>query len=49
VADRSIAKGDWPMLSYLSSNGDETVFDNPFEYDIQRSNRHWFEPPMLVS
>ncbi|CAN7540515.1 cytochrome P450 [Phenylobacterium sp. LjRoot219] len=38
---QQIAKGDWLMLCYASGNRDETVFDRPFEYDIQRApNRH---------
>ena len=36
-----IAKGDWMMLSYLSANRDEQVFDKPFEYDVRRpQNKH---------
>jgi cytochrome P450 len=41
VGGQKIAEGDWLMLCYLSANRDETVFDNPFEYDVRRSpNRH---------
>jgi cytochrome P450 len=40
IAGQKIAKGDWVMLSYLSGNRDEAVFENPFEYDIRRTNRH---------
>jgi cytochrome P450 len=41
VAGQQIAKGDWLMLCYTSGNRDETVFDNPFEYDIRRApNKH---------
>jgi cytochrome P450 len=41
LADRSIAKGDWLMLSYPSANRDEAVFDDPFEFRIDRTpNRH---------
>jgi cytochrome P450 len=40
IAGQKIAKGDWIMLSYLSGNRDEAVFENPFEYDIRRANRH---------
>jgi len=41
LAGRKIAKGDWLMLSYPSGNRDEAVFDNPFEFDVERMpNRH---------
>ena len=41
LAGQKIAKGDWMMLCYPSANRDETVFDRPFDYDIERSpNRH---------
>ena len=33
-----IAKGDWFLLSYLSANRDETVFSDPFRFDIRRAN-----------
>ena len=36
----AIAKGDWVMLSYLSGNRDESVFDNPFAFDFRRPNKH---------
>ncbi len=36
-----IPKGDWLMLSYVSANHDERVFDNPRKFDASRSpNRH---------
>lgn len=35
-----IPKGDWLMLSYLSGNRDEGVFNDPFAYDVRRPNRH---------
>jgi cytochrome P450 len=37
VAGQKIAKGDWMMLCYPSGNRDEAVFDNPFEFRIDRS------------
>jgi cytochrome P450 len=41
VAGTKIAKGDWLMLCYSSGNRDETVFDDPFRYDVARSpNKH---------
>jgi cytochrome P450 len=41
VGGRKIAKGDWMMLSYPSGNRDETVFADPFKFDIGRSpNKH---------
>lgn len=38
LADTKLAAGDWLLLSYLSANRDETVFDDPFRFDIRRSN-----------
>jgi len=35
---RRIAKGDALLLSYLSANRDEEVFENPFEFDAARAN-----------
>jgi cytochrome P450 len=35
---RRIAKGDALLMSYLSANRDEEVFENPFEFDIARAN-----------
>lgn len=41
LAGQKIAKGDWLMLSYPSGNRDEAVFEDPFEFRIDRSpNRH---------
>ncbi len=38
---KTIAKGDWLMLSYPSGNRDEEVFRDPFKFDIERSpNKH---------
>jgi cytochrome P450 len=38
---RIIHKGDWLMLSYPSGNRDESVFNDPFRFDIERSpNKH---------
>ncbi|MDI1363988.1 MAG: cytochrome P450 [bacterium] len=41
LAGRKIAKGDWMMLSYPSGNRDETVFEDPFSFRIDRTpNKH---------
>ncbi len=41
LAGRKIAKGDWMMLCYPSGNRDESVFKDPFQFDIQRTpNKH---------
>jgi hypothetical protein len=41
VGGRAIRKGDWLMLSYLSANNDETVFDEPERFRIDRdASRH---------
>ena len=41
LGGQAIAKGDWMMLCYPSGNRDETVFDDPFQFDIGRTpNRH---------
>src|SRR5262249_26473021 len=38
---RPIRKGDWLMLSYLSANNDETVFDEPERFRVDRdASRH---------
>jgi len=40
-AGRAIAKGDWLMLCYPSGNRDETVFSDPFRFDVERTpNKH---------
>ena len=36
IGGRQIAKGDWIMLAYASGNRDETVFDAPFTFNIDR-------------
>ena len=38
LAGTKIKKGDWLLLSYLSANRDEAIFDDPFRFDIHRSN-----------
>ncbi len=38
VGTTPIRKGDRLLLSYLSGNRDETVFDEPFRFDIRRRN-----------
>jgi cytochrome P450 len=41
VAGTMIKQGEWLMLSYVSANHDERVFDNPRKFDASRSpNRH---------
>ncbi|QJQ32097.1 cytochrome P450 [Sphingomonas lacunae] len=38
---QQIKAGEWLMLPYQSANRDEDVFDNPFEFSIDRKpNRH---------
>ena len=38
---QAIAKGDWLMLCYPSGNRDEEVFEDPYEFRIDRKpNRH---------
>ena len=38
---QSIAKGEWLMLCYPSGNRDEEVFEDPYEFRVDRSpNRH---------
>jgi cytochrome P450 len=38
---QAIAKGEWLMLCYPSGNRDEEVFEDPFEFRVDRSpNRH---------
>ena len=36
VSGQQIKAGDWLMLSYQSGNRDETVWDDPFEFRIDR-------------
>jgi len=38
LGDVSLREGDWLLLSYLSANRDEAVFDQPFRFDIARRN-----------
>lgn len=41
VAGQKIAKGDWLMLCYQSGNRDETHFDDPFAFRVDRTpNKH---------
>jgi cytochrome P450 len=41
VGGRSIHRGDWLMLSYLSANNDEAVFDEPEHFRVDRdASRH---------
>jgi cytochrome P450 len=41
VGGVQIPKGDWLMLSYISANHDERIFDDPRKFDASRSpNRH---------
>lgn len=37
VAGRKIAKGDWLMLCYASANRDESVFEAPEEFRVDRA------------
>ena len=41
LGGHAIAKGDWLMLCYPSGNRDEEVFEDPYEFRVDRSpNRH---------
>lgn len=41
VSGQNIKKGDWLFLAYPSGNRDEDIFDNPYEFQIDRSpNKH---------
>ena len=41
LAGKTIAKGDWLFLSYPSGNRDETVFQDPFSFKVDRTpNKH---------
>ncbi|HEY9091971.1 cytochrome P450 [Parasphingorhabdus sp.] len=41
VGNVAVKKGDWLMMSYISANHDERIFDNPRKFDAARSpNRH---------
>ena len=38
LGDVQLRAGDWLLLSYLSANRDEAVFENPFRFDVGRRN-----------
>lgn len=38
IAGKRIRKGDRLLLSYLSANRDESMFDDPFRFDVRRRN-----------
>lgn len=38
LRDTRIAAGDWLMLVYLSGNRDETMFPDPYRFDVARPN-----------
>ena len=38
LGNTRLAAGDWLLLAYLSGNRDETVFPDPFRFDVRRSN-----------
>jgi len=38
LGGKKIAKGDALLMSYLSANRDESVFEDPFRFDILRKN-----------
>ncbi len=41
LGGRQLRAGDWLMLCYASANRDETVFEDPFTFNIDRSpNKH---------
>lgn len=41
IGNVQVKKGDWLMMSYISANHDERIFDNPRKFDAARSpNRH---------
>ncbi|MDE2465590.1 MAG: cytochrome P450 [Alphaproteobacteria bacterium] len=37
IAGQPVAKGEWLMLCYPSGNRDETVFDEPFAFKVDRT------------
>jgi cytochrome P450 len=38
INGHQFARGDWVLLSYASANRDETVFGDPFRFDVSRAN-----------
>jgi cytochrome P450 len=38
LGDKTIRKGERVLLSYLSANRDEAVFQDPFKFDVRRAN-----------
>jgi cytochrome P450 len=38
LAGKQIRKGDRLFMAYLSANRDETVFEDPFRFDVKRKN-----------
>lgn len=38
INGQTIKKGDWVMLSYMSANRDEDVFEAPFEFRVDRAS-----------
>ncbi len=38
LGEVQLRAGDWLLMSYLSANRDETVFDDPMRFDIARRN-----------
>lgn len=38
VGDKQIEAGDWMLLSWASANRDESMFDEPFRFDVARQD-----------